>query len=462
MAIKDQGIRFNKSVANGFVAFSRVVGWLLVLVSLAMLVTWISGMGPLRALVQARAGTSTGASVAFLLGGCALLLGTRAPRTSVALSLLLMVLGAIGLLEFAISQDSMIWPWLERSLPNWPGRPSGRMTELSALSFVLIGAAGTAIALARAVWLREACVLMVIAIATVSSASYGLVLAGHSESLLHRQPIMTATLLLLLAFGWMASVPTTGLTRISVADSLGGAFARRLILPALLLPVLLTYLLKEMQSQLGMSESLALALAAVATGGVVTVMIMWVAYLLDRSERQRRTVRALRTDANTDGLTGLANRRAFDASLTQALHDGDGVVLLILDLDHFKSFNDSFGHPAGDEVLRETGRLLRAEVRPGDLAARYGGEEFAIVLAQSDTLRAERVGQRILAAFRSWPWPNRTVTVSIGAAVALADDTTQDLVRRADQALYRSKLDGRDRLTFAAGHPAPAAAQSQG
>ena len=461
MAIKDQGIRFNKSVANGFVAFSRVVGWLLVLVSLAMLVTWISGMGPLRDLVQARAGTSAGASVAFLLGGCALLLGKRAPRTSVALSLVLAVLGAIGLLEVAISQDSMIWRWLEGALPNWPGRPSGRMTELSALSFVLIGAAGTAIALARAVWLREACVLAVIAIATVSSASYGLVLAGHSESLLHRQPIMTATLLLLLAFGWMASVPTTGLTRISVADSLGGAFARRLILPALLLPVLLTYLFKEVQSQLGMSESLALALAAVATGGVVTVMIMWVAYLLDRSERQRRTVRALRTDANTDGLTGLANRRAFDASLTQALEEGDGVVLLILDLDQFKSFNDSFGHPAGDEVLRETGRLLRAEVRPGDVAARYGGEEFAIVLAQSDQLRAERVGQRILAAFRSWPWPHRTVTVSIGAAVALPDDATADLVRRADQALYRSKQEGRDRLTFAAEHTVPAAAPPQ-
>ena len=456
MAIKGEGIRFNKSVVNSFVVFSRVVGLVLVLVSLAMLATWISGLGPLHALVRAQAGTSAGASLAFLVSGCALLLGRRAPRVSALLSLVLVVLGGTGLLEFATSQDIFIWRWFDGLLPDWSGRPSGRMTEISALSFVLLGWVGTAIVFARAVWLREAGVLAVIAIATLSSASYGLVLAGDSASLLHRQPIMTASLLLLLAFGWMSSVPTTGLTRIAVADSMGGAFARRLILPALLLPVLLTFLFKAVQSQLGMSESLVLALAAVATGGVVTVMIIWVAFLLDRSERQRRTVRALRTDANTDGLTALANRRAFDASLAEALHDAHGVVLLMLDLDHFKSFNDSFGHQAGDDVLRETGRLLRAEVRPGDLAARYGGEEFAIVLLESDRLRAERVGQRILDAFRSWPWPNRPVTVSIGAAVAAPDDSPETLVRRADEALYRSKQDGRDRLTFAIGRVVPA------
>jgi diguanylate cyclase (GGDEF)-like protein len=248
----------------------------------------------------------------------------------------------------------------------------------------------------------------------------------------------------------MASVPSTGLTRIVVADSPGGAFARRLILPALLLPSLLTFLFEMVQAWLGVSEAQALSLAAVVTGGVVAAAILWVAYLLDRSERQRRTVLALRTDANTDGLTGLANRRAFDAGLAQALRENEDVALLILDLDHFKSFNDDFGHQAGDDVLREVGRLLHAELRPGDLAARYGGEEFAVVLVRSDAGRVAQVGRRILAAFHARQWPNRPVRVSIGAALAASGEAPAGLISRADAALYRSKQEGRDRLTMAA------------
>ncbi|MDI1253731.1 GGDEF domain-containing protein [Thermomonas sp.] len=451
MASIGEGIRFNTSVVKGFVTFSQVVGWALVLVSLAILATWISGVGPLLGLVQAHAGTHAGAAFAFMLAGCALLLGQRAPRASVALSLLLMVLGGTGLLEFAIGQDVVIWGWLDALLPDWLGRPIGRMTDIAAVSFTLLGGVGAAVVIGRAVWLREACALAVIVIAMATSASYGLVLAGDSTILLRQLPIMTAAQFLLLSLAWMASVPTTGLTRIAVADSLGGAFARRLILPALLLPLLLTFLFKAVESQLGMSESMALALASVATGGVVTVMIMWVAFLLDRSERQRRTVHVLREDARTDALTGLANRRKFDTTLAHALQDkGEGaLVLLMLDIDHFKKFNDSFGHQAGDEVLRETGRLLSEVVRTQDLAARYGGEEFVIVLPHSDVLTAEHVGQRILAAFHSHEWLHRAVTVSIGAAVAEPDDGPEDLVRRADEALYHSKQEGRDRLTFA-------------
>src|SRR5690606_37215488 len=145
-----------------------------------------------------------------------------------------------------------VWRWLEARLPAWD-RPSGRATELAALAFVLLGTVGMAVALQRAVWLREACAIAVIVIAMAASASYGLVLAGDSANLLSRLPVMTAGALLLLVLGWMASVPTTGLTRIAVADSPGGAFARRLILPALLLPVLLTFVFKMVQSQLGMS-----------------------------------------------------------------------------------------------------------------------------------------------------------------------------------------------------------------
>ena len=131
-------------------------------------------------------------------------------------------------------------------------------------------------------------------------------------------------------------------------------------------------------------------------------------------------------------------------------YEHEVLALLMLDLDRFKSYNDSFGHPAGDEVLRDTGRLLRASVRPGDLVARYGGEEFVIVLRQGDEVSASRVGARVLDAFRTNDWPLRPVTISIGAAVAGALDTPQSLIDRADRALYASKQAGRDRMTLAA------------
>lgn len=444
------GIRFNAVVVRGFVVFSQAVGWLLVLASLAMLAAWVSGAEPLRGALRQDDCMRAGAAVGFLFAGAALLLGRARPRIAFLLSLLLALLGGVELFQYALGMDGPGWRWLEARLPAWD-RPSGRTTELAALAFVLLGIVGMAVALQRAVWLREACAIAVIVIAMAASASYGLVLAGDSANLLRRLPVMTAGALLLLVLGWMASAPTTGLTRIAVADSPGGAFARRLILPALLLPVLLTFFFKMVQSQLGMSESLALSLAAVTDGGVVAAMILWVAFLLDRSERQRRAVLALSRDANADGLTGLANRRAFDAALARILRDGGDAALLMIDLDWFKRYNDDFGHLVGDGILRETGQLLRAEVRPRDLVARYGGEEFAILLPDSDGPRAERVGERILAAFRGHRWTHRPVTASVGIALAVPGDTSDTLLRRADAALYRSKQAGRDRCTFGDG-----------
>ncbi|MBS0570047.1 MAG: GGDEF domain-containing protein [Proteobacteria bacterium] len=451
MTIDD--MRFDAAVARGFIAFSRIVGWTLAAIALALLAAWIGSFGSLRALLQSDFAMHAGAAVACLLACAALVLGKRAARASLAISLLLAAYGAAELSCRVFAPDLGIRNGLDALLPAWPGRPPARMTGLAAAGFALLGVVGAAVVLERAVWLREACALAVIAIAVASSTAYGLLLSGEAADLLSRLPAMTAVSLLLLALAWMASVPTTGLTRVAVADSAGGAFARRLILPSLLLPAVLTFAFKHVQLQLHLPEAMTLALATAATGGAVATMIVWVAFLLDRGERQRRAVAALRADASTDALTQLANRREFDTVLAQLLHErGDGALaLLMLDLDRFKVFNDRFGHQAGDEVLRETGRLLRAEVRPRDLVARYGGEEFAIVLPESDAQRAQRVGERILAAFRTNAWPLHPVTLSIGAAIAVPGDTPQSLAQRADAALYRSKQEGRDRFTADAG-----------
>jgi diguanylate cyclase (GGDEF)-like protein len=443
----DEGIRFNPRVVRGFVAFSRVVGVLLVLSAVAVFLrAAVAGTDAGEAFLRVDATPRLNSALACLLAGSALLVRHLAPRVSAGLSLAVAVLGGLELLGHVLGAAGYL-----PGSGGWLGMDSARrMTELSALGFMLLGLVGAAAVMDRAMWLREALVLSVIAIALASWASWGLVLAGEDANLLRRLPVGTALLLLLLSLGWMSAVPTTGLTRIAVADSLGGAFARRLILPALLLPVLIAFSLAMGQSRLGLSHSLLYAITAVLTGGIITTTIVWVAFLLDRSERLRRTGVAARVEADTDGLTRLANRRALDGALARIWGHGEEtrLALLMLDLDNFKSFNDSFGHQAGDEVLRETASLLRAAVRPGDLVARYGGEEFVILLPGADAAAAQRVGQRVLEAFRGNAWPLRAVTISIGAAVMCPNDTPDSLLQRADAALYRSKQDGRDRFSL--------------
>ena len=180
--------------------------------------------------------------------------------------------------------------------------------------------------------------------------------------------------------------------------------------------------------------------------------------------------RALAEQANTDGLTGLANRRRFDETLDQewrrAAREETPLALLMIDVDRFKLYNDRHGHQRGDECLRAVAAAM-AQVarRPADLTARYGGEEFAVLLPGIDGTGAEAIAARVLAAIRDAGIehaanpPSGIVTASIGVACVLprldgagADAAT--LVERADAALYRAKRDGRDRaVTQGMGDP---------
>jgi len=156
--------------------------------------------------------------------------------------------------------------------------------------------------------------------------------------------------------------------------------------------------------------------------------------------------------AVTDGLTGLRNHRAFKERLAEEFNRASRYqlpfALMLLDVDHFKLFNDTFGHPAGDEVLREVSRLLHANIRDTDFAARYGGEEFVVLTPFTSRADALALAERTRAAIACAPWKQRPVTVSIG--VACLDATTKtaaDLIAAADTALYKSKESGRNRVT---------------
>ena len=168
-------------------------------------------------------------------------------------------------------------------------------------------------------------------------------------------------------------------------------------------------------------------------------------------ELERRNV-LLAEIASTDGLTGLKNHRFFQESLEsqfqQSKRRGLPFSVVMLDVDQFKSYNDRFGHPAGDEVLREVAQLLRASVREQDVVARYGGEEFSILLPGAGMEASRDLGERVRRTIEGHSWEHRPITISLG--IATMDNgfsRAANLLDLADRALYRSKSGGRNRVT---------------
>jgi diguanylate cyclase len=163
--------------------------------------------------------------------------------------------------------------------------------------------------------------------------------------------------------------------------------------------------------------------------------------------------------AKTDTLTGLANRRALDEFLrdtqTRAMEQGEPFSALLIDVDHFKRFNDEFGHSVGDQVLKLMAKVLRERVRDHDLPARYGGEELMAVLAGSDLAAATEVAERIRRSIHECQITRRStgeklpgVSVSIGVAQFRDGEPVTDLIERCDRALYVAKKSGRNRVVM--------------
>ncbi|MEK3919549.1 diguanylate cyclase [Paenibacillus polymyxa] len=162
----------------------------------------------------------------------------------------------------------------------------------------------------------------------------------------------------------------------------------------------------------------------------------------------------LETLASTDLLTGLKNRRFFQEKMLESLmmfqEKQRYFSLLVVDIDHFKSINDTYGHPIGDLVLGNLAGLLQSVSRSTDVVARYGGEEFVIILPDCEEEQAIGIAERYRSQVASADWGEYNITVSIGAATVVEEDTEKTLFQRADNALYVSKTGGRNRVTHAA------------
>jgi diguanylate cyclase len=171
----------------------------------------------------------------------------------------------------------------------------------------------------------------------------------------------------------------------------------------------------------------------------------------------QENLETVRTESLTDPLTQLANRKFFDTTLEVAIADAraknEPLSLMMTDIDHFKNFNDSYGHLTGDQVLRLVATSVKSNVKGQDTAARYGGEEFAVILPNTVLRAAITVGDHIRRAVMTKELMKRStgehlgrVTISVGVATLRKNDTAQSLIERTDSCLYAAKRHGRNRV----------------
>jgi diguanylate cyclase (GGDEF)-like protein len=196
--------------------------------------------------------------------------------------------------------------------------------------------------------------------------------------------------------------------------------------------------------------------AALHSNIPLAIVVMFVGGLINLAQVRlvlSRVLQQLTAQAQTDALTGAVNRRGLTQYVEQlharARQSGHGYVVLMVDVDHFKAINDQHGHFEGDHVLKRVAQNLRDGVRVGDVVARWGGEEFCVVLPRTQLVEARLLAERLILGVSATGTPR--VTVSIGLAEAHPGaEAADEVIRRADAALYGAKQGGRNRVVTAA------------
>ncbi|AUD14436.1 MULTISPECIES: diguanylate cyclase [unclassified Planococcus (in: firmicutes)] len=210
-------------------------------------------------------------------------------------------------------------------------------------------------------------------------------------------------------------------------------------------------------------KSLWMVASTPATAGMVLMMALMAAigvlalgWILNDTHLNIIRWKALEHDSTQDALTGLPNLRFFHEQVRELKYRGVPMAIVMMDVDHFKNYNDTHGHPAGDAVLRSIGRLMEESARPGDVIARYGGEEFILCFTNVSSVErsfelADALRERIegYAFYGADQQPGGCLTVSLGAALAETEQPLDELIEQADRALYESKKSGRNQVSIA-------------
>lgn len=441
---------------------------------------WVFDSARLKEIFGGYAMMKANAALAIVAAGVSLFALAALPRESRrgrALRLggggLAFAIGALTLAQHLTGANFGIDQLLVADRGTTPDLHPGRMPRVAATGFVLFGLAVALVPRAPAwcfwtgfaanavgFWLS---LFVGVAFVLAPDALYAFWWSA-------RVSVYAAIAFLALFAGVMLAVPDRGWARIVMTDKLGGVMARRMLPLMAVLPLAILWLSKRGAEAGLYPDPLAEYLAAVALLIVLTTLVLVASGRLNVLDAHRRTVEKkrqrahaaalrLREMSETDALTGLANRRHFldvaGEAVGAAQRDGRPLALLMVDIDHFKRINDTFGHAAGDKALRLLGATLKESTRRADCVARLGGEEFAILLPDATAAIAQDIAERICrhaATIAVLDDAGRSfgMTVSIGlAALAPADRRPEDLLERADAALYRAKRGGRNRVETA-------------
>ncbi len=457
MAAADARIVRSLALLRSVTAFAAV------LVGCAVLVGgWAFGNDALKGVLPgfSTMKPNTAAAIVMLGAGLAMTAGGRASRAFGATAAVLAVfVGLATLAEYSLGWNAGIDQVFFKDVATLPAAFPGRPAPATAVMIALLGAALLCAHRPALHPIRTFAALLatLIAWADLNSIVFGAE-AMRTVPFFSSTAIHTAAVMLVLGIGILAVEPVFSPVRMVFASGAGGIVSRWLLPPAILAPPFLGWLLTRPGALDLFPAEVDWALYALASSLGSVFLIMLLAHRITLIDVERSAAMEL---SRHDPLTGLANRRAFDSFLLEnfnlAKRHGHALSLIMFDVDRFKSYNDAYGHPAGDDLLRTVGMLLSSLVRVTDVAARIGGEEFAIVLPETDLAGAQILAERARLEVERSTLFRRGMTVSVG--VAAMTDLTADisaLVQDCDAALYRAKAGGRNRVSGGS-EPAPRA-----
>ena len=375
-------------------------------------------------------------------------LGGPIRRLSTVFAAVAALIATLTLAEYAFGWnagiDQLLFADAATPAAGFPGRPA----PLTASLLLLLSASvmGAEASLWRHV--RTVCSVVSLLITWTLLNEYLFARAGPPAGLpFGSVPVHTAAALFLVALGALATQPDSWPVRIVFAANVGGTVCRWLLPAAILAPPLLGWIVRNLTFMGEPGAAFHWGLYSVlSSAGSVTLIVM-LAHRIELLDAERTAATMM---SRHDELTGLANRRAFDAFLLEAFNRARRyerpLSLLTIDVDEFKTYNDAYGHPAGDEVLSAAAAVFAESARTTDLVARIGGEEFAMVLPETTVGGARTLAERVRQKVSELPM-QRPVTVSVGiATLSSGTPSAPALLEQSDAALYAAKRGGRNRV----------------
>jgi diguanylate cyclase (GGDEF)-like protein len=413
---------------------------------------WFLGFDPLKGVIPGASPMKPDTALILVLLGASLTIVENhrgALRLGDVLAVLAIGLGVASLAESAWHLDLRIDALLTMGSSNSQAALADRTAPSTALAAALLGVAllGTRRSAAHLVKIAGASGAVLIAWAALSSYVFGPDVM-HAVPFFGFMALHTAAIIFFLGIGVLAAAPVSWPISTMLSNGVGGIISRWLLPAAVLAPPAVGWFLTRQ----GMLDVFPIqfdwALYSVITSVGSVILILFLTRRIELIDAERSVVREL---ARHDPLTGLANRRALDSILTESFNLAKRydrpLSLMMLDIDHFKTYNDEYGHPAGDALLKDLGGLISRPARRTDLVARIGGEEFAIVLPETGLSGARSLAEDLRSAVEHSTLFRRGITVSIGiATVSPRTATVAELVSECDAALYRAKASGRNRI----------------